>query len=114
VQDPESHLEKLGIQLPGATDPGASAVLEPSHRVVVNGQFYWASSPQQTLAFRASPHLYSGPVRDPVTGQWFSPTASSQRRDVGARIFYFIGPESFRDFDRDPAAALEKRDTARP
>ena len=107
MQGPESYLKKLGIQLPGAVDPSTSAVLEPGQRVVVNGQFYWASSPQQTLILRASPHSYSGPLRDPVTSEWFSPTSSSLRRDVSEQLFYFISAASAEEFDRDPERNLK-------
>ena len=90
MQSPEAHLLKLGIDLAGAVDPSARAVLEPSHRVVVNGQFYWTSSAEHTEAFRAAPYRYSGLVRDSATQQWFEPTASSPRRDIGDEIIYVI------------------------
>jgi YHS domain-containing protein len=85
------------------------AILEPSHRVVVNGQFYWASSPQRAALLRASPHSYSGPVRDPVTGQWFSPTQSSPRRVVDDAFFYFSTAASAGKFDRDPGRYLDRK-----
>lgn len=108
MQGPEPYLEKLGIQLPCAVDPGATAVLEPSHRVIVNGQFYWASSPQRAALLRASPHSYSGPIRDPVTGRWFSPTSASPLRLVGGEFYYFSTVESAEDFDRNPASYVDR------
>ena len=106
MQGPEPYLEELGVELPGAVNGNASAVLEPSHRVVVNGQLYWASSPSQTAVLRASPHLYSGPVRDPVSGRWFSPRSSSTRREVGGQVLYFASPANAEEFDREPERYL--------
>ena len=100
-------MKALGIRLEGAVDSTASAVLDATHRVVVNGQFYWASSPQQTAVLRASPHSHTGPVRDPVTGQWFSPMSTSPRRDLDERIFLFVSATSAGAFDRDPERTLE-------
>ncbi len=107
MQDPESHLKRLKIQLPGAVDPSALAVLEPSHRLVVNGQFYWASSPHDAEALRAAPYAYTGPVRDPVDARWFTPTESSPRRDVCDQVLYFSNPESTDKFDQDPEVYLK-------
>lgn len=105
MQDPEAHLKKLGLELEGAVEPGSRAVLDPSHRVVVNGQLYWASSPGRTAELRASPYAYTGPLRDPVTGAVFSPKSSSPRRDVGDEILYFSSEESAGAFDRGESEA---------
>lgn len=104
MQGPEARLAKLGVTIPGAIDPRAPAVLAPDHRLVVNGQFYWASNPEQAEVMRASPHLYVGPVRDPVSRAWFSPTDASPRRDADGQVLYFESAESVAAFDRDPAS----------
>jgi len=106
VQDPETHLKKLGLELSGVVDPKAAAVLEPGYRAVVNGQFYWVSANAEVELFRAAPYTYTGPLRDPVTHGWFTPTPSSPRRDVGGQIFYFVNGASAEEFDQAPEIYL--------
>jgi hypothetical protein len=94
VEGPEASLQSLGVELPGAVDSSVVAVLDPAHRVVVNGSFYWTSSAQRKAEFMAAPYRYAGAVRDPVTEAWFEPSQSSPRRDQGDEIVYFQSSES--------------------
>jgi hypothetical protein len=95
VQGPESYLLELGVELKGAVDHEALAILDPTHRIVVNGHYYWTSSAEHTAVFRSAPHRFAGVVRDPVTHEWFDPTASSPRRELGDEIIYFKTSSSF-------------------
>ena len=101
------HLKRLGIRLPDIVDPDATAILEPSNRIVVNGQFYWTSGEQNSSLFLAAPYAYIGLVRDPVTRKLFSPTSFSPRRDRASRILYFFDEESASEFDRYPDHYVE-------
>ncbi len=107
MKDPETQLRNLGLELPGVVDPNATPVLEADYRTVVNKQFYWASSSAEVALFRGTPHKYTGPVRDPVIGEWFTPTSSSPRRDLGGEIFYFVNEDSAEEFDRAPEIYMQ-------
>ena len=96
-------MKKLGIELPGAVDSSAPAVLDPANRIVVNGQYYWTSSAEHTKLFRIAPYAYSGTIQDPVSGKWFNPTATSPRRDSGEEILYFMSPANFDAFGEETA-----------
>lgn len=102
MKDPENLLERLGLELPGVVDPDVTPVLDARYRTVVNGQFYWVSGRAELELFRAAPYEYTGPLRDPVVGEWFTPTSSSPRRNVRDQIFYFVGDQSAEEFDREP------------
>ena len=102
MEGPESHLQALGIELPGAVDSSALAALTPDYRVVVNGRFYWTSSAEQKSEFLAAPHRYVDIVQDPVTKQWFEPTSSSPHRSRGDEIVYFQGFGSAEAFASEP------------
>ncbi len=103
MQGPEPFLEKLGVELPGIVDPKTTAVLDPSHRVTVNGHFYWTSSHENLGVFRASAHEYSGPLLEPNSHEWFTPTPTSPRRDVDGEILYFHSEKSAQEFDNNGA-----------
>ena len=97
---------RLGLELPGIVDPNATPVLEVDYRTVVNSQFYWASSSAELEIFRKAPYEYTGPLRDPVIGEWFTPTSSSPRRNTGGQILYFASEHSAEKFDRAPEIQL--------
>src|SRR5262245_44497799 len=100
VQAPERFLKTLRLEVPCSVDPNASAVLERSHRSIVNGAYYWVSSSAAAELFDAAPYKYTGLVRDPVAGEWFTPTESSPRRDVGDQILYFKSENTAKRFDQ--------------
>jgi YHS domain-containing protein len=104
VKDPERYLKALGLELPCSVDPNAAAVLERSHRSIVNGAYYWASSSAAAALFAAAPYQYTGPVRDPVAREWFTPTASSPRREAGDEILYFESESTAKRFDQSPGS----------
>ena len=100
VEDPEKHLGRLGISLPGIVTPDQPASLEPASRTAVNGHFFWASSPENTSEFRSNPQQYTGQLLDPVTHEWFLPNGESPRRDTPKGILLFSSSETAREFDR--------------
>ncbi len=103
MQGPEPFLKKLDVELPGIVDPETTAVLDPSHRANVNGHFYWTSSHENLAVFRASAYEYTGPLLEPNSHDWFTPTSTSPRRDVDGEILYFDGEESAQRFDESGA-----------
>ena len=102
VEDPEAHLAKLGVELGGAVEPKQTAILATTHRFRVNGQFYWVSSGDNIRRFRESPHRYTGPLRDPVTREWFDPARSSPQRTIQGQILYFKSKRTEREFADNP------------
>ncbi|MCZ6465195.1 MAG: hypothetical protein O7A09_12740 [Proteobacteria bacterium] len=99
MQDPERYLEGLGLVVEGAVDPEAAAVLDPAHRVEVNGQLYYVSSPTAKDAFLGEPARFTGRLRDPASGDWFVPTETSPSREVDGRLYLFPDEESAARFD---------------
>ncbi len=84
--------------------PGQPAILDPTTRTVVNGHFFWVSSPENLAEFRANPQRYTGPLLDPVTHEWFVPDDNSPRHDTRGGIFLFSSFETARSFEvgQDP------------
>ncbi len=66
---------------------------------MVNGQLYWVATARELAALRERPFAYAGPLRDPVTREWFEPGAGSPRREDGAQILLFASEESAAEFD---------------
>jgi YHS domain-containing protein len=80
-------------------DPSTPARLDPALRTHVNGQLYWVASREELTALRARPFAYTGRLRDPVTGSWFEPSASSPRRERAGEILLFSSERSASEFD---------------
>ena len=99
MKDPEIFLAKQNISLAGIVAPEQPAVLSPATRSIVNGHFFWVSSPERLAEFRANPQRYTGPILDPTTHEWFIPGDDSPRRDTPEGILLFSGTESASKFD---------------
>ena len=80
-------------------DPTSPARLEPAFRAAVNGQLYWVASAEELAMLRESPSTYSGPLRDPVTRDWFEPNRHSPRREDGSQILLFASEQTAAEFD---------------
>jgi YHS domain-containing protein len=103
VQGPDHYLKELGIRLPCAVDPSRTAVLETSHRALVNYEAYYFSDDAAMKAFNAEPYRYTGKVTDPVSMVRFVPTADTPTRSFGGRLFFFSTNETATTFDTDQA-----------
>ena len=104
MQGPEAFLVKLDIPLSGIVVPEQLALLDPASRTIVNGHFFWVSSLEKLPEFRASPQRFTGPLIDPITHEWFTPSDESPRRDTLEGILLFSSTDSAREFDgeQDP------------
>ena len=104
MKGPEAFLAKMEIPLPGMVAPEQPALLTSATRTVVNGHFFWVSSPEKLTEFRANPQRYTGSILDPVTHEWFIPGDDSPRRDTPEGILLFSGTDTVREFDgaQDP------------
>ena len=97
-------MASLGITLPSALGSGAPALLEPEHRTVVNGHFFWVADETELARFRAAPHAYTGALLDPSTHEWFDPGPDSPRVDVAGEVLLFASAESRRVFEAGTGA----------
>ncbi len=99
MKDPETHLGTLEISLQGIVAPDQPALLSSATRTMVNGHFFWVSSPERLIEFRANPQRYTGQLLDPVTHEWFVPDDDSPRRDTPEGILLFSDSDTVRKFD---------------
>ena len=98
MSGPEPILKDLGIELASTVDPSNQAVLEPEFRILVNDHFFWTAGAESRAAFLEDPHLFTGPVQDPVSGEWFSPTGESPRMESDGRTLLFETRENMLAF----------------
>ena len=101
VQGPDQYLNELGITLSCAVDPSRPAVIDASHRALVNYEAYYFADDAAMKSFIAEPYRYTGKVTDPVSMARFVPTAESPSRSFGGRLFYFSSSETAATFDTD-------------
>lgn len=86
-----------------AVDPSRPAVIDASHRALVNHEAYFVSDDAAMRAFAAEPYRYTGKVTDPVSLERFIPTSESPQRSYGPRLFFFSSDETAAAFDKDIA-----------
>ena len=104
MKDPDNYLNQLEIALDCAVDPGARAVLDPTHRIFVNWETYFVSSAEARAAFERAPYRYTGAITDPVSRARFQPDETSPRREYEGRVFYFSSGESLAEFAASPSS----------
>src|SRR5512134_3975171 len=92
----------MGARPMCAVDPQREAPVDAAHRIQVNQELYYVADEAAKARFLAEPHLYTGPLTDPVTLKRFQPGASSPRRTFGGRLFYLESEETAARFDADP------------
>lgn len=105
MQGPEAFLARLGIELSCPVSPGEPAALRPELRTTVNGHFFWVSSAERLEPFRREPARFTGPLLDPATHAWFTPTMDSPRLDREGEILLFEEPASRDAFLAAPTPA---------
>jgi YHS domain-containing protein len=98
VQDPEVHLNELGVKLPCVVDPSRQAILDAEHRVLVNHEVYFFSSDEAKARFLKNPRKWCGLVTDPVSRARFEPVKASPRTTYAGRLYYFSSPETLESF----------------
>jgi YHS domain-containing protein len=102
VQGPDQYLNALGVELACIVFPERKAIIDSTHRALVNYETYYLSNREAMTAFTAAPYRYTGRLTDPVTRERFVPSAESPRREGGGRVFYFASAETVAQFDSDP------------
>jgi YHS domain-containing protein len=102
VQDPESFLEELGVELDCAIVEGAQAILDVEHRAWVNHEVFFFSTGSQKEKFLQHPERFCGIVTDPVTREKFEPNKVSPRLDHDGRPYFFLSEGSLSRFEAAP------------
>ena len=102
MQDPETYLSEVNVELPCAVDPSRPAILDAAHRILVNHEVYFFSSEEARAAFLRNPLAYCGLVTDPVTGRRFHPTRRSPKLVYAGRPYYFETRTSRKTFRSSP------------
>ncbi len=102
MQDPETYLKNLGIELPCAVDPSKPAVLDAAHRAYVNHEVYFFSTEEACANFRKDPLPWCGLVTDPVSGKRFRPTKASPHLAYAGRPYYFATKATRSKFQAQP------------
>lgn len=89
MQDPESYLEPLGVELVSAVSGERKARIDREHCVCLNWEsFFFADSTEKEL-FTSDPTHYCGLLTDPVTQARFQPGKHSPRYEYNGRVFFF-------------------------
>lgn len=94
MQDPEPYLESQGIELTGAVDKTAPAMVGISHRRFVNWELFYFANDANAAAFDRDPLRYCGEVTDPVSRMRFRPSSNSPSERYKDRLFFFESNET--------------------
>lgn len=98
MQDPEVHLNALGMEFPCIVEPSKPAILDADHRVLVNHEVYFFSSAKAKAKFESNPRKWCGLVTDPVRRERFRPAKSSPKTTFAGRLYFFSSAETLATF----------------
>jgi len=101
VQDPETFLSQLGIELACAVDPEQAAVIDREHRIGIGYETFFVSSEEARERFETDPGLW-GWLTDPVSKELFRPTRSSPRFTFENRLYVFADAANRTTFEQMP------------
>ncbi len=102
MQDPEAYLEKFDLELPCPVSPQRDALLDAGHRVLVNHDVFFVSSPEAREELERRPLRYLGTVTDAVSGLRFVPGELSPHLVHEERLYYFFDASTLAEFRTDP------------
>ena len=89
MQNPETSLTALGIELRCAVDGTRPAVVDKEHRVSVNWETFFFAGSKQRTEFEENLIECCGLLTDPVTGARFRPHADSPLTIHEDRRYFF-------------------------
>ena len=98
VQDPETYLNQLGIELPCAEQAGRSARIERDFRVSINWETFFFCDAERKKAFEEHPVHDCGRLTDPVTMTRFTPNHGSPMTVYNGRPYYFLSDSTYSVF----------------
>jgi YHS domain-containing protein len=102
VQDPQTFLNDLAIEIPSVMDGHRPAVLDVAHRSFVNYEAFFFADDAEKRRFDADPAHYCGILTDPVTRERFEPGGESPRLDYSGRAYFFLTRSSLETFREAP------------
>lgn len=100
VVDSEFALFHLQRALWDPVDPTQLGSLSPELQYRVNGEVYRFANEKGLRRFMQAPHLWSGVVRDPVSGRRFLPSAATP-------CAYWVGGPYYFESEANKAAFVE-------
>lgn len=89
MQDPETYLGALGVELVSFLDESRHAILDSAHRSRVNWEVFFFADQAEKQEFDRHPERYCGPVTDPVNRVRFHPHEGSPRLMHAGQPFLF-------------------------
>lgn len=100
--DAEWALFHLRRALWDPVDPRRLGSLDPTLQIRVNGEVYRFASPRTLERFVRAPALWSGLLRDPVSGRRFLPSARSPEAWWVGGPYFFESDSTKARFVEDP------------
>jgi YHS domain-containing protein len=101
VQDPETYLNQLGVELTCAVDPAQPAVIDREHRISIGYETFFVSNDEARQQLENDPSLW-GWITDPVSKEMFLPTSSSPRATFEDRLYVFSDDANRTAFETMP------------
>ena len=90
MQDPETYLNELGIELDCAVNSRVKARIEKESRSRLNYEIYFFSEAREKEKFDRKPLSYCGILTDPVSKQRFRPGTKAEPEWFGGQAWYFV------------------------
>lgn len=94
MQDPETFLNQLGVQVNCCVNPSRPAVLDSLHRVFVGYESFFFSDAAAREKFLSNIPRYCGRLTDPVTRERFVPTVQTPTARHNGRLYMFASEAS--------------------
>lgn len=95
-------LKARGIAIPCLIHPDRPAILEASHRAMVNHEIFFFSDERSLSRFHKDLLRYCGVLTDPVSRVRFKPSAKSLRWEYRERPYYFASDSTLSVFQAIP------------
>ncbi len=102
MQDPETYLKALEIELAGYLDSTRPALLDSLRRTFVNYEAFFFSDAEHKSTFDESITRYCGRITDPVTLKQFVPSEESPYMSYLNREFFFVSDSTLDVFQSMP------------
>ena len=102
MQDPETYLSALEIELVGFLDTTRPALLDSMRRTFVNYEAFFFSDAEHKSTFDEDIVRYCGRITDPVTRKQFIPSEESPHLSYANREFFFVSDSTLGVFRAMP------------
>lgn len=109
VMDAPRYINGEGLKFTCLVNPGQPAVIDTSHMVIVNWEYYFFSTAAAKVAFMKNPLKYTGQLTDPVSRKRFTPRTSSPMFFTEGRRYYFESAANRALYQKDPVPYSYRR-----